>query len=86
MRMLAMPEAVEGSLMSLLMSLKAKLIKIGAKVVSHGRYLVFQLARSPTANVPGHAAGHRRTAAATGANVRKFRDDVRKQGDGRRVL
>ena len=26
------------------MSLKEKLIKIGAKVVSHGRYLVFQMA------------------------------------------
>jgi hypothetical protein len=27
-----------------LTSLKAKLIKIGAKVVSHGRYVVFQIA------------------------------------------
>ncbi len=38
---LAMPEAVEQWSLT---SLKEKLIKIGAKVVSHGRYVVFQLA------------------------------------------
>jgi DDE family transposase len=41
MRTLAMPEAVEQWSLT---SLKEKLIKIGAKVVSHGRYVVFQLA------------------------------------------
>src|SRR5262249_58671654 len=41
MRTLAMPKAVaEWSLTSL----REKLIKIGAKVVSHGRYVTFQLA------------------------------------------
>ena len=41
MRMLAMPKAVEPWS---LMSLREKLIKIGAKVVSHGRYVTFQMA------------------------------------------
>ncbi len=41
MRMLAMPKAVERWSMT---SLREKLIKIGAKVVSHGRYITFQLA------------------------------------------
>jgi hypothetical protein len=33
-------------------SLKEKLIKIGAKVVSHGRYVAFQTAEVAIANVP----------------------------------
>jgi hypothetical protein len=41
MRTLAMPKAVERWSMT---SLREKLIKIGAKVVSHGRYVTFQLA------------------------------------------
>jgi DDE family transposase len=41
MRTLAMPQAVERWSMT---SLREKLIKIGAKVVSHGRYVTFQLA------------------------------------------
>jgi Transposase DDE domain group 1 len=42
MRTLAMPKTAEpGSLTSL----KEKLIKIGAKVVSHGRYVTFRLAK-----------------------------------------
>jgi hypothetical protein len=48
--------------------LKEKLIKIGAKVVSHGRYVVFQMGggRHPTTNVPGDTApGRGTTAAAT---------------------
>jgi hypothetical protein len=32
----------------LLASLKEKLIKIGAKVVSDGRYVAFQMAESPS--------------------------------------
>jgi hypothetical protein len=41
MRTLALPKAVaQGSLTSL----REKLIKIGAKVISHGRYVTFQLA------------------------------------------
>jgi hypothetical protein len=41
MRTLAMPKAVESCSLT---SLREKLIKIGAKVVSHGRYVTFQLA------------------------------------------
>ena len=41
MRTLALPKAAEPWSLS---SLREKLIKIGAKVVSHGRYVTFQLA------------------------------------------
>ena len=41
MRMLAMPKAAEPWSLT---SLREKLIKIGAKVVSHGRYVTFQMA------------------------------------------
>src|SRR5215203_4857435 len=41
MRTLAMPKTVEKWSMT---SLREKLIKIGAKIVSHGRYVIFQLA------------------------------------------
>ena len=41
MRTLAMPKAAERCSLT---SLREKLIKIGAKVVSHGRYVTFQLA------------------------------------------
>ena len=41
MRTLAMPKAVESWSLN---SLRKKLIKIGAKVVAHGRYVTFQLA------------------------------------------
>jgi Transposase DDE domain group 1 len=43
MRALAMPKAAEPWSLT---SLREKLIKIGAKVVSHGRYVTFQMARS----------------------------------------
>ena len=41
MRTLAMPKTVERWSLT---SLREKLIKIGAKVVTHGRYVTFQLA------------------------------------------
>ena len=41
MRTLAMPKTAE---LWSLTSLREKLIKIGAKVVSHGRYVTFQMA------------------------------------------
>jgi hypothetical protein len=41
LRTLAMPKAAEPWSLT---SLREKLIKIGAKVVSHGRYVTFQLA------------------------------------------
>jgi hypothetical protein len=44
MRTLAMPKAAEPWSLT---SLREKLIKIGAKVVSHGRYVAFQLAEVP---------------------------------------
>jgi Transposase DDE domain group 1 len=40
MRTLAMPKTVEAWSLT---SLREKLIKIGAKVVSHGRYVTFQM-------------------------------------------
>ena len=43
MRTLAMPETAEPWSLT---SLREKLIKIGAKVVSHGRYVTFQLAEA----------------------------------------
>jgi Transposase DDE domain group 1 len=43
MRTLAMPEAVEPWSLT---SLREKLIKIGANVVSHGRYASFQMAEA----------------------------------------
>ena len=41
LRTLATPEPIKGWSLT---SLKEKLIKIGAKVVSHGRYVAFQMA------------------------------------------
>ena len=41
MRTLALPEAVKHWSLT---SLKEKLIKIGAKVVTHARYVIFQMA------------------------------------------
>jgi hypothetical protein len=43
MRTLAVPKAAEPRSLT---SLNEKLVKIGAKVVSHGRYVTFQMARS----------------------------------------
>jgi hypothetical protein len=51
LRTLATPEPIKEWSLS---SLKEKLIKIGAKVASHGRYVVFQMAEvAIPANVPG---------------------------------
>ena len=41
MRTLALPEAVKQWSLT---SLREKLVKIGAKVVRHGRYVIFQMA------------------------------------------
>ena len=51
-----------------LTSLREKLIKIGAKVVSHGRYVAFQMAEVAIPQKPlrRHSAAHRRIAAAGG--------------------
>ncbi len=44
LRTLALPEAVEHWSLT---TLREELIKIGAKVVRHGRYITFQLAEAP---------------------------------------
>ncbi len=41
MRILALPEAVKQCSLT---SLQEKLIKIGARIVAHGRYVTFQMA------------------------------------------
>ena len=80
LRTLATPEPIkDGSLTSL----KDKLIKIGAKVVSHGRYVVFQKAEVAIARqmFQGDFAAHRGTAAAaaTSAGVRRSRLCIQEQ-------
>ena len=55
-----------------LTSLREKPIKVGAKVVSHGRYVTFQMARGHgvTANDRGYRGAHRPAAGAARAGVR----------------
>jgi hypothetical protein len=74
MRTLALPKTAEPWSLT---SLREKLIKIGAKVVSHGRYVTFQLAevavprqdvcRHPVADRPAASSAR---AGMTGAEVR----------------
>ena len=55
---LAMPKAAEPLSLT---SLREKLIKIGAKVVSHGRYATFQMAEvGAAADVYGNLVAHNR--------------------------
>ena len=51
MRTLAMPKAVEPWSLT---SLREKLIKIGANVVSHGRYVTFPIAEIAVSRQPFH--------------------------------
>jgi hypothetical protein len=60
LRTLAIPEPIKNWSLT---SLKEKLIKIGAKVISHGRYIAFQMAEVKNA-VRRDTAADRRTAAA----------------------
>jgi hypothetical protein len=63
MRTLAIPKAAEPWSLT---SLREKLIKVGAKVVSHGRYVTFQMASSPcAADVQGDPDAHGPVAGAT---------------------
>ena len=63
LRTLATPEPIKDWSLT---SLKEKLIKIGAKAVSHGRYIIFQMAEVAIARRPRDFAAHRgATAAAT---------------------
>ena len=58
LRTLATPEPIKDWSLT---SLKEKLIKIGAKVVSHGRYVAFQMAEvGPDVHVGQFAALHMR--------------------------
>jgi hypothetical protein len=43
LRQLALPQAIQGWTMT---TLRERLVKIGAKVVSHAKYVVFQLAEA----------------------------------------
>src|SRR5258706_15406810 len=49
LRTLATPEPIKDWPLT---TLKDKLIKIGAKVVSHGRYIIFQMAEVAIARLP----------------------------------
>jgi hypothetical protein len=59
LRSLAKPEPIKDSSLT---SLKEKLIQIGAKLVSHGPYVAFQMAEVAIPRIP---ATNRRTPAAT---------------------
>jgi Transposase DDE domain group 1 len=65
LRALATPEPIKDWSLT---SLKEKLIKIGAKVISHGRYVAFQMAdcRHSENSLRRHPAHDRRIAAAIG--------------------
>ncbi len=54
MRTLALPAEVEHWSLT---TLREKLVKIGAKVVRHGRYVTFQLAECPSSYKMGHQSG-----------------------------
>ena len=73
MRTLAMPKTAE---LWSLSSLREKLIKIGAKIVRHGRYVTFQMAEvgvSPQM-FARHPVADRSAAGTTCANMRGQRD------------
>ena len=62
LRTLATPEPIKDWSLT---SLKEKLIKIGAKVVSHGRYVAFQMAEVAIHGIfRRHSAAHRGTSTA----------------------
>jgi hypothetical protein len=76
MRTLAMPKTAE---LWSLSSLREKLIKIGAKIVRHGRYVTFQMAEvgvSPQM-FARHPVADRSAAGTTCANMRGQRDRMR---------
>jgi Transposase DDE domain group 1 len=64
MRTLAMPKTAQPWSLT---SLREKLIKTGAKVVSHGRYVTFQMAEVavPSQDLPGDPVAHRPVAGDT---------------------
>ena len=86
LRTLATPEPIKDWSLT---SLKEKLIKIGAKVVSHGRYVAFQMAEVaiPRQMFAGDFAADRRTPAAASTSASVRRSMVMRSGatDGRSV-
>jgi hypothetical protein len=79
LRTLATPEPIKDWSLT---TLKDRLIKIGAKVVSHGRYVIFQMARRHRpASVPRDFAAHRgaTAAATTSASVRRSMSCIQEQ-------
>ncbi len=79
MRTLAMPKAAEPLSLT---SLREKLIKIGAKVVSHGRYVSFQLAEvAVSRQMSGNLVADRPIAGTARASMRSAgaRCDKRRQ-------
>jgi Transposase DDE domain group 1 len=82
MRTLAMPKTTEPWSLT---SLREKLIKIGAKVVSHGRYITFQDGRGwgAAADVPGHPVADRPAAGAAGTGMTRQTGSDARDDDGR---
>ena len=80
MRTLALPDAVEQWSLT---TLREKLVKIGAKIVRHGRYIVFQMAEvaiplvtcSPTSSAESIASERRPPNMTTGSSL--MREDDR---------
>jgi hypothetical protein len=79
---LALPKAAE---LWSLTSLREKLIKIGAKVVSHGRYrhLPDGRARGIATNVRRHSVADRPVAGAARAGMTERSGQMRQADDGR---
>jgi hypothetical protein len=71
MRTLVMPKTVEPWSLT---SRREKLIKIGAKVVSHGRYVTFQMAegRGAATDVQGYPDAHYPAAGTAGAGMSRL--------------
>ena len=69
MRTLVMPKAAEPWSLT---SFREKLIKIGAKVVSRGHYVTFQMSEGggAAADVPGNPVADRPAARAAGTGMR----------------
>jgi hypothetical protein len=63
-------------------SLHEKLIKIGAKVVSHGRYVTFRIAEvAVSRRVSGNPVADRRAAGAAGTSMNGSRKARTKKGE-----
>ncbi len=82
MRTLAMPKAAEPWSLT---SLREKLIKIGAKVVSHGRYVTFQMAEVAVSRqmFAGYPDAHRPAAGAARSSMRRPLTSKGADHDGR---